>query len=384
MRKNIVFLACAAALIAGCESQQPTQGSATPPQVGVHTVQTRPLPVNIELPGRTAAYMVAEVRPQIGGLVQRRMFVEGSDVKAGTQLYQIDAATYQAAYNSAKAALKRAEANLLAAAPKAQRYKELLEIEGVSRQEYDEAVAGEAQARAELESAKAALESARINLDYTKVEAPISGRISRSNVTPGALVTAGQESALATLQQLDPIYVDVTQSSEEMLRLKKMVEAGAMKQPGGQARVTLKLSDGSTYAHEGKLQFAGSSVDPGTGNVILRAIVPNPRHELLPGMFVRAVIESGVDEKAIAVPQQGVSRNPKGEAIAMVLNEKGIVEQRVLVTSGTLGDQWLVKSGLQAGERVIVEGLQKVQPGSPAVFAEPKASIALKPSAAPQ
>lgn len=384
MRKKFVFLACAATLIAGCESQQPTQDSAAPPQVGVHTVQMRPLPVSIELPGRTAAFMVAEVRPQVGGLVQKRLFIEGTDVKAGTQLYQIEAATYQATYNSAKAALKRAEANLLAAAPKAQRYKDLLEIEGVSRQEYDDAVAGEAQARAELEAAKAALETARINFDYTKVEAPISGRISRSSVTPGALVTAGQESALATVQQLDPIYVDVTQSSEEMLRLKKLVESGAVKQSGGQARVVLKLSDGSTYGHEGKLQFAGSSVDPGTGNVILRAIVPNPKHDLMPGMFVRAVIENGVDEKAIAVPQQGVTRNPKGEAVAMVLNEKGIVEQRVLVTSGTLGDQWLVKSGLKAGDRLIVEGLQKVQPGSPAVFAQSKPAIALKPSTAPQ
>jgi len=384
MRKKFVFLACAAALIAGCESQQAAQGPAAPPEVGVHTVQIHPLPVNIELPGRTAAFMVAEVRPQVGGLVQKRLFVEGSDVKAGTQLYQIEAATFQAAFNSAKAAVGRAEANLLAAMPKAKRYKDLLEIEGVSRQEYDDAVAAEAQARAELESAKAALDAARINLDYTKVAAPISGRISRSNVTPGALVTAGQEAALATIQQLDPIYVDVTQSGEDLRRLKKLAESGAVKQSGGQARVVLKLADGSNYSHEGKLQFADSSVDPGTGNVILRAIVPNPKHELMPGMFVRAVIESGIDEHAIAVPQQGVTRNPKGEATALVLNEKGIVEQRVLVTSGTQGDQWLVKSGLKAGDRLIVEGHQKVQPGSPAVIAQPKAAVALKPSTAPQ
>ncbi|MGW8392469.1 efflux RND transporter periplasmic adaptor subunit [Pseudoduganella sp. HUAS MS19] len=384
MRKEFVFLACAAALIAGCESQQPVQGEPAPPQVGLHIVQKRPLPVNVELPGRTAAYMVAEVRPQVGGLVQKRLFVEGAEVKAGAQLYQIEAASFQAAYGSAKAALRRAEANLLAAAPKAQRYKELLEIEGVSRQEYDEAVAGAAQARAEVESAKAAMEAARINLDYTRVDAPISGRIGRSSVTPGALVTAGQEAALATVQQLDPIYVDVTQSGEEMLRLKKLVESGALKQSGGQARVVLKLSDGTTYAHEGKLQFTGSSVDSGTGNVVLRAIVPNPKHDLMPGMFVRAVIDNGVDEHAIAVPQQGVTRNPKGEATALVLNRKGIVEQRVLVTAGTLGDQWLVKSGLQAGERVIVEGLQKVQPGMPAVSSQTGPAIALKPTAAPQ
>ncbi|SFG13204.1 membrane fusion protein, multidrug efflux system [Duganella sp. CF458] len=384
MNKRFVFLACAAALIAGCESQPAAQGEAGPPQVGVHTVQARQLPVNIELPGRTAAFMVAEVRPQVGGLVQKRLFLEGADVNAGTQLYQIDSAIYQANYNSAKATLKRAEANLLAAAPKAQRYKDLLEMEGVSRQEYDDAVAGEAQARAERESAKAALDAARINLDFTKVQAPISGRISRSSVTPGALVTAGQEAALATVQQLDPIYVDVTQSGEEMRRLKKLAESGALKQAGGQARVMLKLSDGTTYAHEGKLQFAGSSVDPGTGNVILRAIVPNPKHELMPGMFVRAAIESGIDEHAIAVPQQGVTRNPKGEATALVLNDKGIVEQRVLQTSGTLGDLWLVKSGLKVGDRVIVEGHQKVQPGAPAVFAQPKPAVALTPSTAPQ
>ncbi|WP_028105093.1 efflux RND transporter periplasmic adaptor subunit [Pseudoduganella violaceinigra] len=382
MRKELVFLACAAALTAGCESQQAPQGKAPAPEVGVHIVQARPLSLNIELPGRTAAFMVAEVRPQVGGLVQKRLFVEGADVKAGSQLYQIDAATYLAAVNSAKAAMLRAEANLLAAAPKAKRYRELLDIEGVSRQEYDDAVAGEAQARAEVASATAALETARINFDYTKVEAPISGRIGRSNVTPGALVTAGQEAALTIVQQLDPIYVDVTQSSEEMLRLKKLVESGALKQAGGQARVVLKLADGSSYGHEGKLQFSGSSVDPGTGNVVLRAIVPNPKHDLMPGMFVRAVIENGVDEKAISVPQQGVTRNQKGEPTALVLNQKGVVEQRVLTTSGTLGDQWLVKSGLAVGDRVIVEGLQKVQPGASAVAAQARPAIALKSVAA--
>lgn len=384
MKKDFVFLACAAALIAGCESQQEAPVQAPPPEVGVHTVQVRPLPLNITLPGRTSAFMVAEVRPQVGGLLQKRLFTEGAEVKAGTPLYQIDPGTYNAAHNSAKAALVRAEANLLAAAPKAARYKELLQIEGVSRQDYDDAVAAEAQARADVEAAKAALATARINLDYTRVEAPISGRISRSSVTPGALLAAGQELALATVQQLDPIYVDVTQSSEEMLRLKKLVASGALKQEGGQARVVVKLADGSTYPHEGRLQFSGSSVDPGTGNVTLRAIVPNPKHDLLPGMFVRAVVENGVDEKAIAVPQQGVTRNAKGEPTALVLNAKGVVEQRVLVTTGTLGDQWLVKSGLNAGESLIVEGLQKVQPGQTAVFAPAKAAIALKSAPAAQ
>jgi membrane fusion protein (multidrug efflux system) len=291
-------------------------------------------------------------------------------VKAGVQLYQIDPATYQAAYNSAKAALSKAKANLLAAAPKVARYKDLVAIEGVSRQDYDDAVANAEQAKAEVEAASAALDSARINLEYTKVAAPIAGRISRSAVTPGALVTAGQASPLTTVQQLDPIYVDVTQSSNDLLRLKRELESGGLKKAGGQARVTLLLADGSKYAEEGKLQFADVSVDPGTGNVVLRALFPNPKHDLLPGMFVRAVVESGVDERAILVPQQGVTRNPKGEATALVLNKEGKVEQRVLVTGATVGDQWLVKSGLAEGERVIIEGVQKVRPGAPAVMAQ--------------
>lgn len=369
MRTSIIFFACAAALTAGCESQQAAPVKAAPPVVGVHVVEVRPRPVTIELPGRTSAFLVAEVRPQVGGLVQKRLFVEGTDVKAGTQLYQIESGTYRASLNSAMAAVTRAEANLASAVPRARRYRELLAVDGVSRQDYDDAVAAEAQARADVATAKAALETARINLDYTRVAAPISGRIGRSAVTPGALVMAGQETPLATVQQLDPIYVDLTQSAEEMLRLKRLVGSGSVKQADGQARVLVKLADGSTYPHEGRLQFAGSSVDPGTGNVVLRAIVPNPKHELMPGMFVRAVIDSGVDEKAIAVPQQGITRNQKGEATALVLNRKGIVEQRVLATSATAGDRWLVTSGLAAGDRVIVEGLQKVQPGAQAAAA---------------
>jgi membrane fusion protein (multidrug efflux system) len=263
------------------------------------------------------------------------------------------------------------------------RYKELVEIEGVSRQDYEDAIAANAQAKADVESAQAALETARINVEYTKVNAPISGRISRSTVTPGALVTAGQATAMTTVQQLDPIYVDVTQSSEEMLRLKRQLESGGFKQAGGQAKVTLKLADGSTYAQPGKLQFADASVDPGTGNVTLRALFPNPKHDLLPGMFVRAVVENGVDEHAIAVPQQGVTRNPKGEATALVLNQQGIVEQRVLQTTGTLGDKWLVKAGLANGDRVIVEGVQKVKPGAPATVAPPVANTASAKPAAP-
>lgn len=376
---GILFLACAAALTAGCDSDKQQQagapgGKMPPPQVAVYTVKQEALPVVAELPGRTSAFQIAEVRPQVAGIVQKRLFTEGADVKAGTQLYQIDPATYQASFSAAKAALARAEANLLTAGPKVKRYKELVEIEGVSRQDYDDAVAAEAQARADVESAKAQLQTARINVEYTKVHAPISGRIGRSNVTPGALVTAGQETALTTVQQLDPIYVDVTQSSEDLLRLKKSLEGGGVTKAEG--KVTLKLADGSTYAQAGKLQFADVAVDPGTGNVTLRALFPNPKHDLLPGMFVRAVVENGVNEQAIAVPQQGVTRNQKGEATALVLNGQGIVEQRVIATTGTLGDKWLVKSGLAAGDRVIVEGIQKVKPGAPAVVAAPAAPAA--------
>lgn len=377
MQKNFLRLGAAAALaatvVAGCggKAAAPAPGGAQQaPEVAVFTVAPQTLAMTTELPGRTAAFQVAEVRPQVGGLIQKRLFTEGADVKAGVQLYQIDAATYQAAFNSAKANLAKAKANLAAAGPKVARYKELVAIEGVSRQDYDDAVAAHEQAKAEVEAAQAALETARINVEYTKVEAPISGRISRSNVTPGALVTAGQATALTTVQQLDPIYVDVTQSSEELLRLKREMDEGSVKKANGQAAVTLLLADGSKYALPGKLQFSDVSVDPGTGNVTLRALFPNPKHDLLPGMFVRAVLETGVSEQAIAVPQMGVSRDPKGAATALVLNKEGRVEQRVLQVGGTIGDKWLVKSGLEAGDRVIVEGLQKVKPGAPAVVAK--------------
>nr|WP_130300797.1 MULTISPECIES: efflux RND transporter periplasmic adaptor subunit [unclassified Duganella] len=374
----------ALAVLAGCsKSTTEAPHKQQVAEVGVFKVAPEALQITTELPGRTAAYQVAEVRPQVSGLIQKRLFVEGADVKAGVPLYQIDAATYQAAYNSAKAALAKAKANLVAAAPKVARYKDLVAIEGVSRQDYDDAVAAHEQAKADVEAAVAALEQTKINLDYTHVDAPISGRISRSAVTPGALVTANQTTALTTVQQLDPIYVDVTQSSEDMLRLKREIESGGLKKNGGQAKVSLLLSDGTKYALEGKLQFSDVTVDPGTGNVTLRALFPNPKHDLLPGMFVRAVIESGVNEHAIAVPQQGVTRNPKGEATALVLNKEGKVEQRTLVTTGTLGAKWLVKSGLNEGDLLIVEGVQKVKPGAPANAAAPAKPAAVAVGSAP-
>ncbi|WP_420213859.1 efflux RND transporter periplasmic adaptor subunit [Janthinobacterium fluminis] len=374
---------CATLIVAGCNKAPAGAPPAKVPEVGVFTVTTQALSMTTELPGRTAAYQVAEVRPQVGGLIQKRLFVEGADVKAGTALYQIDPASYQAAYNAAKAALNKAKANLLTSGPKVARYKELVAIEGVSRQDYDDAVAASEQAKADVESATAALEAASINLRYTNVFAPIGGRIGRSNVTPGALVTANQATALTTVQQLDPIYVDVTQSSNDLLRLKREMDSGSLKKAGsGQARVTLLLADGSKYAEAGKLQFSDVSVDPGTGNVTLRALFPNPKGDLLPGMYVRAVLENGLNDSAIVVPQQGVTRNPKGQATALVLNPEGKVEQRILTTARTLGDKWLVTSGLAAGDRVIVEGVQKVKPGAQANVAAAAPAVAGAPAGA--
>lgn len=381
----IVMLSCVT-ILSGCDATKSSgkadSGPAAAPQVSVYVVKPEPMQVTNELPGRTSAFEIAEVRPQVSGIVQKRLFAEGADVKAGTQLYQIDPATYKTAYNSAMANLAKAKANLLTSGPKVKRYKELLGVEGVSQQDYDDAVAADNQGRADVDAAAAAVETARINLEYTKVYSPISGRISRSNVTPGALVTSGQTTAMTVVQQLDPIYVDVTQSSEDILRLKRAFDNGSLKRTGGQAKVTLKLADGSTYAQEGKLQFADVSVDSSTGNVTLRALFPNPKHDLLPGMFVRAVLESGVAEQAITVPQQGVTRNQKGEATALVLNRQGVVEQHVLTTAGTKGDRWIVTSGLAAGDRVIVEGLQKVKAGAVAVVAPDAAAGAANTIAA--
>ena len=369
----------ASVLLAACGKPPSAPPPSGPPQVVVHTVAAEAMVVKTELAGRTAAYQVAEVRPQVGGLIRKRLFVEGAVVKEGESLYQIDDATYVAAVNSARATLASAKARLLAAEPKAARYKELAAIEGVSRQDAEDARAASAQASADVASAQAALDVANINLRYTRVAAPIAGHVSRSNVTPGALVTASQANALTTVQQLDPIYVDVTQSSTDMLALRRQFDSGALKQGGkGQAAVTLLLADGSKYAAPGKLQFADVSVDPGTGNVTLRALFPNPKGELMPGMYVRAVLDSGTAEQAITVPQRGVTRNARGQATALVLNKEGKVEERTLSTGSVAGDRWVVNAGLAAGDRVIVEGLQKVRPGAPAVAVNAAAKVAAK------
>jgi len=369
-------------LLASC-GKKPDAAGPPPggsPEVSVLTVQPQRTVLTIELPGRVAASLTAEVRPQVSGIIQNRLFTEGTDVKTGDLLYQIDPASYQAAYNATVAALDKAEANLVPLRLKAERYKGLVKSEAVSQQDYDDAEAAQKLAEAEIEAAKAAQESARINLAYTKVTAPISGRIGRSAVTNGALVTAGQPSPLSTIQHLDPVYVDVTKSSAEMLRLRKALESGQFSAGEGQAKVTLFLDDGSQYPQEGTLKFAEAFVDQSTGSVTLRTLFPNPKQELLPGLFVSAVLREGVKEQAILVPQRAVTRNPAGNAIVMVVGAEEKVEPRVIKTDRTVGENWLVNEGLKAGDRVIMEGIQRARPGTP-VKAVPFVSV---PPIAPQ
>src|SRR5512143_444772 len=326
-------------ILIGCGKQgAPVAGPNTPPEVGVVVIQPERVALTTELAGRTSASLIAEVRPQVGGIIQKRLFTEGADVKAGEVLYQIDPAAYQAAYSSAKAALARAEANLIPARLKSERYKELVKINAVSQQDYDDATAALKQAEADVEAGKAALETARINLAYTRVTAPISGRIGRSTVTNGALVTASQPAALATIQQLSSIYVDVTQSSAELLKLKQNLASGLLKNSGpAQAKVRLLLEDGSAYPLPGILKFSEVTVDQSTGSVTLRAIFPNPRQTLLPGMFVRTIMEEGVSEHAILVPQRGVTRNPDGSAMVMLVGSEDKVEPRPIKVLRTVG-----------------------------------------------
>jgi len=352
-------------ILTGCDSTAKAPSQAGPPEVAVMEVKPQRIAITTELPGRTSAYLIAEVRPQVGGIIQKRLFAEGSDVKAGAVLYQIDPATYQAASDSAKAALARAEANVTSIRFRAERYKELVEIRAVSRQEYDDATAALKQAEAEIAAGKAAVETARINLAYTRVTAPIAGRIGKSSVTVGALVTAGQGIPLATIQQIDPVYVDVTQSSASLLRLQQSMASGALKRDNAnRAKVRLILEDGTPYSLEGTLQFQDVTVDSTTGSVILRIVFPNPKGVLLPGMFVRAVLEEGVNEQALLIPQQGVSRDPKGNPVALIVDAEGKVQQRMLTLDRPIGDKWIVSAGLVPGDRVIVEGVQKVRPGT--------------------
>lgn len=354
----------------GPAPQQPAAGDHDSPQVSVVTVEPQRLSLTTELPGRVAPALIAEVRPQITGLVQHRRFKEGSEVKAGELLYQIDSSTYRANVDNAQAALDKAEANLVTVRLKAGRFKELAAIKAVSQQDADDAAASLLQAEAEVSAAKATLQTQRINLGYTDITSPIGGRIGRSTVTPGALVTTNQANALATVQQLDPIYVDVTQSTSMLLTLKRSMDAGTLKR--GTAKVRLVLEDGSLYPQTGNLQFSDVTVDQSTGAVTLRAEFPNPRNDLLPGMYARAVLEEGVLEQAILVPQQAVGRDTTGKPYAFVVDREGKMQQRALITDRAVGDQWLVSDGLKPGDVVVVEGQQKARPGQ-TVQAQPYA-----------
>ncbi|MEC5342316.1 efflux RND transporter periplasmic adaptor subunit [Brenneria populi] len=354
-------------ILAGCDNSGEQQSGAqqSAPEVGIVTLKTQAFNVTTDLPGRTSAYRIAEVRPQVGGIILKRNFVEGSDIQAGSSLYQIDPAPYQADYNSAKGSLAQAQASAEIARLTVNRYKPLLGTNYVSKQDYDQAVATSRQADASVQAAQASVDNAKINLAYTKVIAPISGRVGKSTVTEGALVSSGQATALTTVQQLDPIYVDVTQSSNDFLRLKKELENGTLKQSEGKANVRLLLENGAEYAQPGTLEFSDVTVDETTGSITLRAIFPNPQHDLLPGMFVRARLDSGVQNDALLVPQMGITRNARGEATAMVIGEGDKVEVRNVTTSQAVGNKWLVVDGLKAGDRIIVTGLQKIKPGIP-------------------
>ena len=362
--KNLSILGLLIAASAASCSR--TQAPAPPaPEVATVTVARQPVLLTTELPGRTSPYLIAEIRPQVNGLIQKRLFTEGSDVQAGQELYQIDPAPFQAALDAAKAALGRAEASLPAIRLKADRFKEALADKAVSQQDFDDADAALKQVEADILYYKATVETARINLGYAHIVSPISGRIGSSTVTGGAIVTAYQPMALATIQQLDPIYVDVPQSTNELLRLQRRLENGLLTRDATNAnQVQLILGDGTKYPLPGTLQFRDVSVDPTTASVILRAVFPNPNGVLLPGMFVRAVVKEGVDEQAILVPQQTVSRDTKGNPVALVVNAAGKVEQRQLSIDRAIGSQWLVSSGLAPGDRVIAEGMQKVRPGA--------------------
>lgn len=352
-------------MLTGC-GEKKNAGPPPMPEVAFVTVQARPVTTTTELAGRTSANLIAEVRPQVGGIIQKRLFAEGSDVQAGQALFQIDPALYQVALDNAKAALARSEAQLSTIQLRAARFKDLLEQKAVSQQDYDDAAAALKQVQADIQYGKATVEAARINLKYTTITAPISGRIGKSSVTEGALVTAHQPLALATIQKLDPLYVDVTQSTADILRLRQQIQEGQLDQNGkNQQKVALILDDGTDYPLKGTLKFRDITVDPTTGSVILRIVFPNPNTILMPGMFVRAVVQEGIHKKAILIPQQAVSRDPKGNPVTLVVDKNSTVQQKQITLDRPIGSEWLVSSGLEPGDRIIVEGMLKVKPGIP-------------------
>lgn len=371
-KRNAVAALFICTLVAACarEPQAPAQG---PVGVTVVTLQSKPVTLTRELAGRTAPFLVAEVRPQVTGIVKQRLFTEGGMVTAGTALYQLVDATQQASVRSARAALNRANAGLESARLKSSRANELIKIHAISQQDHDNAVAALREASADVDVARAALQSSEVILGYSRIKAPIDGRIGKSSVTAGALVTANQEAPLATIQQLDPIYVDLAQSSSELLQLRQSLNADEV-QGAKDLPVQIELEDGSRFGHDGKLTFADVTVEPSTGSFSLRVVVPNPDQLLMPGMYVRAVIGNGQLEQAVLAPQQGITRDPTGNARALVVNADNIVEARTVVVKRTVGDQWLVESGLTAGDRVIVEGLQKVRPGATVTAVEQEAA----------
>ena len=376
-RSVLAVLALAAALTA-CSDKAAAPAPRGPVDVGVVTLKAERQTVTTELPGRTSAFLSAEIRPQVGGIVQKRLFTEGALVKAGQVLYELDAASYQAAYASAQASLAKVQAAVGAAESTARRNAELVKIDAISRQIDDDSQAALVLARSDVAVARATLENARINLAYTRIAAPISGRTTTSSVTPGALVTANQTAALTTVSQLDPLYVDVTQSSTEVLRLKSDMANGRFQRSGDEAaRITLKFEDGSLYPHPGKLQFSGVNVNPGTGAVTLRAVVPNPDGLLMPGMYVRTVLEAGVNEQALLVPQQGVTRDSTGSANVLLVDAQNKIERRRIKIDSAVGNRWQVVGGLAAGDRVVVDGLQRIKAGDKVNAIE----VALQPSA---
>jgi membrane fusion protein (multidrug efflux system) len=359
-------VATAGLILAACGPAKPAiTPSAQPAQVSVVTVHRSSVPITIGLPGRTSANLVAQVRARVDGIVLKRDFKEGGDVRAGQRLYQIDPAPYIAALNSAKAALQKAQANLASTAALVERYKVLVAANAVSKQDFDNAISAQGQAAADVATGKAMVATAQINVDYTNVVSPITGRSGVSQVTQGAYVQASAATLMTTVQQIDPIYVDLTQTSVAGLQLRRDIASGQLKVAGAsQAKVTLTLEDGSQYPVPGTLQFSDISVNQGTGSVTVRAIFPNPDFILLPGMFVRAQIEEGTADNVTLVPQVGVTHDPQGLATALVVGPDNKVAVRKLQLKGTLGDQWIVEGGLADGDRVVVAGVQKVQPGA--------------------
>jgi membrane fusion protein (multidrug efflux system) len=369
---KIVSITAILALV-GCKpapNDTGASGATNRPEVGVITLHPQAVAITAELPGRIVASLMAEVRPQVAGIIQHLLFTEGGEVARDAPLYQIDAAPYRAVYDSAVAALQKAEAAVPSAQVKVERYQGLVKQNAVSRQDLDDAVAALAQAKADVATAKANVETARINLDYTTIKAPISGRTDKSSLTPGALVTAAQPTALTTIRTLDPIYVDVTQSSTNLLNLRQAIDAGRIKVAGSNIAVKLKLENGTIYPLTGKLEFSEANVSTTTGTFTVRAEFPNPQRLLLPGMYVRAIVEEGVAPNSFLVPQRAIARNTKGEPIGMFLDQNNNVEQRALSIGRSVGNNWLVSAGVGDGDRVIVEGSQFVRIGQEATGVE--------------